>query len=293
MAKLKKTTSITKKNMDSTIDTTQSRDFIPTRDEINITESIIESAAVLMNQGNNKVVNTNPESFIDIINNKSSGLGLMTKPFTVVSKIADTNERCDISDYFQDMSDAAYSANNTVINAYVNQMLRYPMLDAMRAAYGCIENEFEFLQKEDLANFKNVGVRIVDALLLKFMRTFDITTIRRALESLYPDYNNMIIEDKLQLQQHYIQPLLGTYSLEATTMLSGVIYDWLYGSLLCECDSSDFSIVCNVLTPIFIEFRDNIHDIAELTLLRLIEMRASSSVYQDTIYGKESLFDEY
>lgn len=271
--------------------------------KFNIDNRAIQNQALITdaftNGYSNAKIDFGKDSFVDILNKKTSGINTMIKPFEILSDKANEANLPHTSIYYHHLSSNIRREDAEITIFTISSYLRCPVLNAIHDTVGLIANEFESLPSKlidtlkdraqcALTNLSYTYQTMVNPHII-FNYLIDKVGYDLLLELREKSITSGDTSDFDNIVLMYSDPFISSFATSAASIMAGAIYDGLYYSFLCELDSEDFNIVCNYIKPYLLSFRDDMVKIAgDLTLI-LVKHRLAYHPKEvaDVIYNDE------
>ena len=266
----------------------------------NIDDRAVQNHAIITdactNGYSNAKIDFSKDSFVDILNKKTSGINTMIKPFRFLSKEADKSSLPNTSNYYSQLASNMRRVNEEITIFTISSYLKEPIMNAIHDTIGLIENEFESFPS-----------KLIDA--LKERASCALTNLSYTYQTMVnPQIVFDYIVDKvgydllLELREKaitsgdtndfdsivtmYSDPFVSSFATSAASIMAGAIYDGLYYSFLCDLNYEDFNIVCEYIKPYLLSFRDDMVRIARDLTIILVKHRLAYYPKKiiDTIY---------
>ena len=228
-----------------------------------------------------------PVTYLDA---STMNIGLLSKPFYIMSENFYEKGDFERSDYSLLMSDTIASTNEYIINTIIAFHTRGFMLEYMNGIMAQLSYEFESLTKEQNDRLRNIAINFQDAIFRIYKGSINIDMIYKYAQVKYgPDKVSELLyseDEDIRTLESFIDPIifplikLCTKKIFATFL--SVLYDAIYDFILFEGDREDYIRVTESIKDILYDFEDKLsYFLKNLTYILLMNRTG------DSIRGKK------
>ena len=216
------------------------------------------------------------DSWVDIIDNYTSGMALVTGDTLAYARAADVVGERFVSEYFYGLKCSVVDANSKIKYLYSRYNLQRIFINTFHTLMGQLENEFEWMKPSLKAKIKQGLVEAIES------ATYSVFKIN--LDSIYytmqfnavnnNDDPNSWTKDTIEA---FISPYVNSAVNEIVANTTMVIYDAFYSELITEVSLEEFDYICQFIKPYLVDFRDDILKTVIYILLDTLRTRITTT----------------
>lgn len=197
------------------------------------------------------------DSWVDIIDNYTSGMALGTGDTLAYARAADVVGERFVSTYFRGLNCSIVDANNKIKYLYSRYNLQRIFIDTFYTLMGQLENEFEWMKPSLKAKIKRGLIEAIESATYSVFK-INLDSIYYTMQFNAVNNNNDPNSWTKDTIEAFISPYVNSTVNEIVANTTMVIYDAFYSELITEVSLEEFDYICQFIKPYLVDFRDDI-----------------------------------
>lgn len=197
------------------------------------------------------------DSWVDIIDNYTSGMALGKEDIIAYAGAADSSGEHLVSNYFYGLKCSIEDANSKIKHLYSRYNLQRIFIDTFYTLMGQLENEFEWMKPSLKNKIKQGLVEAIESATYSVFK-INLDSIYYTMQFNSVNNNNDPNSWTKDTIEAFISPYVNSAVNEIVANTTMVIYDAFYSELITEVSLEEFDYICQFIKPYLVDFRDDI-----------------------------------
>ena len=234
---------------------------------------------------------------VEYLDNSLMNMGLLSKPFYIMSKNLYDSKDYERSDYVLLLSDNISGTNEYVMNTIIGYHTRGFMLSYMNGILEQLIYEFESLKPDQITRLRTIGMNFQDAMFRLYKQCVNVDMVYKFAQVKYgiDTVNKLFNSDDTATLERWMDPVvLPVTNLCAKKIFAvflSALYDAIYEFILFEGDGRDYVRVTESIKDILYDFEDKLSLLLRDLTYSLLMTRIGDSVelnnFEDKLKQKE------